>query len=68
MKKFVKATDEEGSGFAFLLEKFLKISMEKRKAGIFDSPQIRELIKDPIFDEVSEVTEVSRYKLPGKPL
>ena len=25
--------------------------MQKLKAGIFDGPQIRELIKDPMFDE-----------------
>ena len=36
MKNFVKAMDREGSGFAFLQEKFLRISMEKLEAGIFD--------------------------------
>ena len=56
MKNFVKAMDWEGSGFAFL-KKFPRISMEKLKACIFDGSQIRELV----------VTEVSSYKLPGKP-
>ena len=56
MKIFVKAIDKEGSGFAFLQDKFPRISMEKFKAGIFDSPQIRELMKDPMLDEaLSEV-------------
>ena len=51
MKNFVKAMDSEDNGFAFLLEKFPLISMEKLKAGIFDSLQIRELMKDQMFDE-----------------
>ena len=51
MKNFMNTMDTEGSGFAFLQEKFPQISMEKIKAGIFDSPQIRELTKDPKFDE-----------------
>ena len=38
--------DNVGSGFTFLREKFPRISMEKLKAGIFDGPQIRELMKD----------------------
>ena len=72
MKNSVKAMDREGSWFTVLQEKFLQINMEKLKAGIFDSPLIRKLIKDQMFDKVlSEaelsVTEVSTYKLPGKP-
>ena len=43
--------DREGSRLAFLQEKFAWISMEKPKADIFDDPQIRELMKDPMFDE-----------------
>ena len=50
MKNFVKAKDREGSGFAFFQEKFPRISIEKLNVGIFDSPQIRELMKDPMFD------------------
>ena len=67
----MKAMDKEGSGFAFL-QKFLQISMDKLKAVIFDGPQIKEFMKDPMFGEaLSEtelaVTEVSCYKLPWKP-
>ena len=51
--------DREGSRFAFLREKFLRISMEKPKAGIFDVPQIRELMKDPMFDEALSEHELS---------
>ena len=44
MTNFVKAMDKKGSKFAFLQERFPQISMEKLKAGIFDSPQIREFM------------------------
>ena len=50
IKNFVKAMDREGSGFAFLRDEFLPISMEKLMVGIFDGPQIREPVKDPMFD------------------
>ena len=33
--------------------------MEKLKAGIFDSPQMRELMKDPMFDEALSKAELS---------
>ena len=63
MKNFVKVMDREGSGFAFLQEKFPKISIEKFKADIFDGPQIRKLTKDPIFDEVRKEQELSAWQL-----
>ena len=50
LKNFVMARDREGSVFAFLQERFPRISIEKLKAGIFDGPQIRELMKDSMFD------------------
>ena len=49
--------DREGSGFTFLLEKFQRISMEKH--GIFDGPQIRELMKDPMIKEAMSKAELS---------
>ena len=73
MKNSGKAIDREGNEFGFL-QKFPWISMEKLKAGIFDSPQIRELIKNSMFDEALSEAELSTwqslgisYKLPGKP-
>ena len=74
MKNFVKAMDKEGSGIVFLQEELPRISMEKLKAGIFDGPEIKELVEDTIFDKVLSktelsspaVTEVSCYKLPEK--
>ena len=57
----MKAMGREGSRFAFL-QKFPRISMEKLKAGIIDSSQIRELIKDPMFDEALSKGELSAWQ------
>ena len=59
MKNFVRALDREGRGFAFLQQKFQQKSMEKFKAGIFDGPQIRELIKNTSFDNALNPAELS---------
>ena len=56
MKNFVKAMDRKGKGFAFLQQKFPRVSLEKLKAGIFDVSQKRELMKDSTFDDA-----LSRY-------
>ena len=60
MKNFVKAMDREGSRFAFL--QIPQIIMEKLKAGIFDSSQIRELMKDPMFDETLVEAKLSAWQ------
>ena len=62
MKNFVKAMDKEGSRFDFLQKKFPWISMENVKDGISDSPLIRELMKDPIFDEALSKAELSVWQ------
>lgn len=49
MKQFVKALDKTGPCFAYIGRKMPQLSSEKLKAGIFDGPQIRQLIKDPAF-------------------
>ncbi|XP_076053032.1 uncharacterized protein LOC143032339 [Oratosquilla oratoria] len=59
MKNFVKAMDKDGMGFTFLQLKFPRISLEKLKAGIFDGPQIRELMKDSMFDDALNAAELS---------
>ena len=61
MKNFVKAMDGEGNVLAFLQEKFPRISMEKLKTGIFDGTQIKEIMKDPMFDEAPSEAEVSAW-------
>ena len=50
MKNFVKAMDREYSRFVLL------------KAGIFDRPQIRELMKDPMSDEALSKAELSTWQ------
>ena len=53
--------DREGSRFVFL-QKFPQISMEKLKAVIFDDPEIRELMKDPMFEKALSKTELSTWQ------
>ena len=52
MKNFVKGMNKEGQALRYLRNKFPKISDAKVKKGIFVAPQIRQLMKDPAFDEV----------------
>ena len=61
MKNFVKAMDREGRGFTFLQQNFPLIRLEKLKAGIFDGPQIRELMKDSTFDDALSAVELSAW-------
>ena len=49
MKQLVKALDKEGACFDYICGKFPGLSSEKIKNGIFDGPQIRQLIKDERF-------------------
>ena len=62
MKNFVKATDREGRGFTFLQQKFPWISLEKLKASIFGRPQIRELMKDSMFNDALSAAELSAWR------
>ena len=50
MKNFVEAMDHHGKGFQYLSEKFAKKSDAKLKAGVFVTPDIRDLMKDENFD------------------
>ena len=49
MKQFVKALDKEGHCFQYICSTFPGLSYEKVKAGVFDGPHIRQLIKDQNF-------------------
>lgn len=59
MTQFVKALDQNGQCFKFLSQKFPELSTEKLKAGIFDGPQIRQLIKSSTEFEAS-MTEIEK--------
>jgi hypothetical protein len=50
MKQFVAAMDQTNSGFRYIKDKFGKRKTDaKLKAGVFVGPEIRELIRDPLF-------------------
>ena len=53
--------DLEDNGFAFLQEKFPRISMEKFKTGIFDDRQIWDFMKNPMFDEALSEAQLSAW-------
>ncbi|XP_026829889.1 uncharacterized protein LOC105279485 isoform X2 [Ooceraea biroi] len=57
MKQFVKALDRSSDCFKYICRKFPGLSIEKLKAGIFDGPQIRKLVKDQNFTTCMTVIE-----------
>ncbi|KAJ4430079.1 hypothetical protein ANN_22288 [Periplaneta americana] len=54
--------NQEGQAFKYVREKFPKLSDAKVKEGIFVGPQIRELVKDPAFDQVLEGKEKEAWE------
>ena len=46
MKQFVKALDKDGDCFQYICKSFPSLSNEKLKTGIFDGPQVRQLMRD----------------------
>ena len=61
MKQFVKALDKKGDCFRYICQTFPGLSNEKLKAGIFDGPQIRKLIRDENFINVMNPAESSTW-------
>ncbi|GBN52662.1 hypothetical protein AVEN_251084-1 [Araneus ventricosus] len=59
LMNFVKAMDCGGSGFQNLRLKFLKVSEAKIKEGIFVGPQIRQLMKELVFESKSTKKEAA---------
>ena len=62
MKQFVKALDRSGGYFRYICSTFLVLSYEKKKAGIFDGPQIRTLLRDQYFVITMTVVEARAWK------
>ena len=58
MKQFVKALDTEGECFQHIITAIPGLSFEKIKAGVFDGPQIRTLIRDDQF--VAKMTALEK--------
>ena len=64
MKQFVKALDFHGDCFKDIGHTFPGLSKEKLKAGIFNEPQIRQLIKDSSFVASMTSKEARGWKAP----
>ena len=54
MKQYVKVLDHYRDCFRYICQAFPGLSEEKKKAGVFIGPQIRQLLRDPNF--VASVT------------
>ena len=62
IKQFTKALDKDGDWFTYLSQAFPRLTMEKLKAGIVDGPQIRQLIRDPEFENSMNEVELEAWK------
>ena len=62
MKQFVKALDRSGDCFGYVCSTFSGLSYEKKKAGIFDEPQIRTLLRDQYFVITMTVVRARAWK------
>ena len=62
MKQFVKALDRSGDCFGYICSTFRGLSYGKKKAGIFDGPQIRMLLRDQYFVTTMTVVEAQAWK------
>jgi len=58
MKQFVKALPATGNCFNYICGTSPIVIIEKLKAGIFDGPQIRKLIKDVCLAQSMTDTEL----------
>lgn len=61
-KNFVKALEKDGPAFQHLISFFPRLSNEKIRQGVFDGPQIRELLKDDEFNMHLAKKELDAYK------
>jgi len=61
IKQFTNALDKNGSCFTSLCCTFPGVTIEKLKAGIFNGPQIGQLIRDRNFEESMNRTELEAW-------
>ena len=66
MKQFVKALHLDGECFQHILRAFPGLSYEKIKAGVFDGPQIRTLVRDQAFVQAMKDREGSLVVFYGR--
>ena len=62
MKQFVKALDRSGDCFGYICLTFPGLCYEKKKAGIFDGPQIRMLLRYQYFMTTMTVVVARAWK------
>lgn len=62
IKQFTTALDKDGGCFTHMCHAFPGLTIEKLKAGIFDGPQIRQLIRDPEFENSMKEVELEAWK------
>ena len=62
IKQFFKGLDRSGYCFGYMCSTFPGLSYEKKKAGIFDEPQIRTLLRDQYFVTTMSVVEARAWK------
>ena len=62
IKQFTKALDKDGECYTYLCQDFPGLTMEKLKAGFFNGPQIRQLIRDPEFKSTMNEVELETWK------
>ena len=58
MKQFVKALDKDDKCFKYLESKFPRKSDAKLKEGIFDGPEIRQMMADDQY--ISSMTKIEK--------
>ncbi|KAJ4450201.1 hypothetical protein ANN_01608 [Periplaneta americana] len=61
IKNFVKGINHETEAFKHIQEKFSAISDSKIKEGVFNGPQIREIMKDNHFESLLEGKEKAAW-------
>ena len=61
MKQFVKALKTDSDCFQYIVTSLPGLSIEKKKAGVFNGPQIRYLIKDKEFIKTMNIKEKTAW-------
>ena len=62
IKQFTKALDKDSCCFSYMCHVFPGLSIEKLKGGIFDGPQVRQLIRDLEFEKSMTELESEAWK------
>ena len=61
MKQFVKSLKSDSDCFQYIVTSLPGLSIEKKKAGVFNGPQIRYLIKDKEFIKTMNIKEKTAW-------